>query len=46
MMRCVPGLAEQVKAGDGRKLLLGALDDVVELGVDKVGDAAALSLCR
>lgn len=40
----LPGLAEQVKAGDWGKFLLGALDDVVELGVDEIGDAAALAL--
>lgn len=40
----VAGFGEQVKPGDRAEALLGALDDVVQLGVDKVGDGVARTL--
>lgn len=40
----VAGFGQQVKAGDRAEALLGALDDVVQLWVDKVRDGVARAL--
>lgn len=40
----VAGFREQVKAGDGAEALLGPLDLIAQLGVDKVGYGVPLTL--
>lgn len=40
----VAGLREQIKAGDWGEALLRTLDDVIQLGVDKVGDRVPRTL--
>lgn len=41
---CIAGLGQQIKTSDGGEALLRALDDVIQLGVDKVRDAVPRSL--
>lgn len=44
----IASLGQQIKAGDGREALLGALNDKVQLGIDEVWHtyASALHIAR